>query len=59
MKRGTRVIYTYAAGQQVAGKIVRPYAADMPDWYLVELTDDHGTYRGGCHRSQLRIIDNR
>jgi hypothetical protein len=58
-KRGTRVEYTYACGAVVAGRILGPYCKAMPEWYRVELTDDHGTYRGGCHEQQLRVVDNR
>ena len=42
----------------VSGVIVRPYAG-KPGWYLVKLTDEHGSYEGGCHRDQIRIVDNR
>jgi hypothetical protein len=59
LKRGTRVTYTFAAGKVVPGKVLRPYAKDMPDWYLVELTDEQGTSRGGCHSGQLTVVDNR
>jgi len=59
LKRGTQIIYTYAGGKVVPGKIVRPYAADMPGWYLVKLTDEAGSYRGGCHCDQIAITDNR
>lgn len=58
LKRGTRVTYTYAAGKVVQGKVVKAYAPDMPGWWLLELTDEHGTTRGGCHEGQIRIIDN-
>ena len=53
MKRGTRIEYIYAAGKVVSGKILKPYHPDMPDWFLCELRDEHGTYRSGCHRDQL------
>jgi hypothetical protein len=59
LKRRTQVSYRYAAGKIAPGKVVRPYSADMPDWYLLELTDEAGTYRGGCHREQIVVIDNR
>ena len=59
IKRGTRVTYTYAAGKVVMGKVIRPYAKDMPGWYLVELTDEISTHRGGCWHAQLTITDNR
>lgn len=58
-RRGMRVTYRYAGGRIVQGKIIRPYSADMPMWYLVELTDEQGTYRGGCHAEQLERKDNR
>jgi hypothetical protein len=59
MKRGTRIEYRYAFGNVVPGKVLAPYAADMPDWFLCELEDEAGKYRGGCHVSQLRVTDNR
>ena len=59
MKRGTRITYRYAGGKIVQGKIIKPYAKEMPDWYLCELTDEAGTIRGGCHREQITIVDNR
>lgn len=58
-KRRTRIEYTYAAGKVVQGKVLGPYSPDMPDWYHCELVDEGGAYRGGCHVSQLRVIDNR
>lgn len=58
LKRGTRIEYTYALGKVVPGKVLRPYA-DWPGWFLCELTDEGGSYRGGCHVDQLRITDNR
>lgn len=75
MKRGTRIEYTYAAGKVAAGRILRVYtpkeiaahakshgeaaAARLPEWFPCELTDEHGTYKGACHVSQLRVISNR
>ena len=59
LKRNTRVTYTYAAGKIVQGKILGPYAKDMPEWFRVELTDEYGTTQGGCHIGQLKIVDNR
>lgn len=74
-KRGTRIEYRYAGGAVTQGKVVRTYtdkeiaahamthgeraAADLPNWIVCELEDDHGTYRGACHVSQLRVTDNR
>lgn len=58
LKRGTRITYRYAGGAVVQGKIIKPYAKN-PDWYLCELTDEFGTHRGGCHREQLTVVDNR
>lgn len=74
-KRGQRIEYTYAAGQVTLGKVVRLYtakdceqhkrthgeaaAAALPEWIVCELTDAHGSYRGACHFSQLRSLDNR
>lgn len=74
-KRGTRIEYRYAAGAVTPGKVVRHYtpkeiaahakthgpeaAARLPEWIVCELEDDHGTYRGACHVSQLRVTDNR
>lgn len=59
LKRGTRIEYTYAAGKVVSGKVLKPYAPDMPGWFLCELTDEIDTYRGGCWHEQLRVVDNR
>lgn len=59
IKRGTRIEYTYAFGRVVSGKVLKPYSDDMPGWFLCELTDEGGAYRGGCHVDQLRITDNR
>lgn len=59
LKRGTRVSYRYAGGKVVPGKVLRPYSPDMPEWFLLELTDEGGTYRGGCHREQITVTDNR
>lgn len=56
LKRGTRIEYTYASGKVVNGRVLGPYAADMPGWYRCELTDEVGTNRGGCHVAQLREI---
>jgi hypothetical protein len=58
-KRGSRIEYTYAAGDVVPGRIVRPAGENMKDWFVCELTDKGGSYRGTCHASQLRIIGNR
>lgn len=58
LKRGTRITYTYAFGAVVPGKIIKPYG-DMPDWFLCELNDAGGSYRGGCHVSQITVTDNR
>jgi hypothetical protein len=75
LKRGTRIEYSYAGGAIVPGKVVRTYtpkeiaahakshgesaAADLPNWIVCELHDDHGAYRGACHISQIRVTDNR
>jgi hypothetical protein len=75
LKRGTRIEYSYAGGKAVLGKVLRRYtareiaiharthgpdaAAKLPEWIPCELTDEHGTYSGACHISQLRIVDNR
>lgn len=75
LKRGTRIEYTYAAGKVVRGTVLKPYgardialharthgekaAAELPNWYPCQLEDEHGTYRGACHVSQLRVVDNR
>ena len=59
LKRGTRVTYTYAGGAVVSGKVLRPYSPEMPEWFLLELTDEGGIYRGGCHQSQITVTDNR
>ncbi len=75
LKRGQRIEYTYAAGAVTPGKVVRTYtakdcerharthgeaaAAALPEWIVCELTDAQGTYRGACHVSQLRSLDNR
>lgn len=59
-KRGQRIEYTYAGGQVTPGKIIR--AETDPrwlGWFIAELTDDHGTYRGCVHGGQLRSTDNR
>lgn len=74
-KRGTRIEYTYAGGAVVPGKVLRLYtakdAADhakthgeeaatrLCEWIPCELTDEHGSYKGACHVSQLRIVSNR
>jgi len=74
MKRGTRIEYTYAGGKVVSGKVLRSYtakeiathakthgaeaAARLPEWFPCELYDEHGSYRGACHLSQLRVIAN-
>lgn len=71
-KRGTKIEYTYAAGQKVTGKVIRHYTAReieahrkshgdraaelLPNWIVCELEDDHGKYRGACHVEQLRVI---
>lgn len=55
LKRRTRIEYAYAGGKVVQGKIIGPYSPDMPDWFLCELEDEFGTYRSGCHRSQLKV----
>jgi len=57
LRRGTAVTYNYAAGKIVSGRVLGDYAKDMPGWYLLELTDEHGPYRGGCHDGQIRVID--
>ena len=59
LKRGTRITYTYALGKIVSGKVIRPYSPDMPEWFVCELTDEGGSYRGGCHVSQITVTDNR
>lgn len=75
MKRGTQIEYRYAAGAVKQGKVLRTYtakeiarhaithgeraAAELPNWIVCELYDDHGSYSGACHVSQLRVIDNR
>jgi hypothetical protein len=69
-KRGQRIIFTYAGGRAVPGKIVRFYTAKeialhakshgvraaelLPNWIVCELTDESGSYRGACHIDQLR-----
>jgi len=69
-KRGQKIVYTYAGGAEVPGKIVRFYTAKeiaihakthgeraaemLPDWIVCELQDAHGSYRGACHVDQLR-----
>lgn len=74
-KRGTRIEYTYAGGKVASGKVLRLYspkeiaehrlthgpeaAAKLPEWIPCELNDEHGTYSGACHVSQLRNVDNR
>lgn len=73
-KRGQCIEYTYAAGAVTPGRVLRRYsdkeiasharshgeraAADLPNWIVCELTDDHGTYKGACHVDQLRVIGN-
>ena len=57
LKRGTRIEYTYAGGAVVAGKVIKPYGE--LGWFLCELTDEGGAYRGGCYVGQLRVVDNR
>ena len=61
LKRGMRVIYAYAGGKVVPGKVLRSYSPDMPDWWLLRLTDpvDGTSIDGGCHRDQITVIDNR
>jgi hypothetical protein len=75
LKRGTRIEYRYAFGAVKPGKVVRTYtakeiathakthgeraAADLPNWIVCELEDDHGSYKGACHISQIRVTDNR
>jgi len=59
LKRGTRVSYRYAAGKLLSGKIVKPYSPDMPDWYVLDLTSECGSYRAGCHVEQITVTDNR
>jgi hypothetical protein len=59
MKRGTRIEYTYALGKVVQGKIVKPYAAHLPGWFLCKLTDKAGDYSVGCHVGQIRVVGNR
>lgn len=66
LKRGTRMEWTYALGKIVTGRVIREYR-ELAGWYLCEVSDDAGTYRGGfcafnkdgspC--SQFRITDNR
>ncbi len=58
LKRGTRIEYTYALGEVVQGKIIRPYGRTMPGWFLCELTDTAGKWRAGCHIGQIRVVDN-
>ena len=74
-KRGTRIECRYAFGAVKPGKVIRRYtdkeiaahakshgekaAADLPNWIVCELYDEHGTHRGACHVSQLRVTDNR
>lgn len=75
LKRGTRIEYRYAGGKVVSGKVLKPYsdrdialhakthgeaaAAQLSEWFPCELYDDAGSYRGACHISQLRVVDNR
>ncbi len=59
LRRGTAVTYTFAAGKTVPGRVLREYAKDMPGWYLLEMTDEAGTFRGGCYSGQIRVTDNR
>lgn len=58
-KRGARVEYTYGGGKTVQGRILRPYAPDMPGWYLCVMTDEGGEYRGGFSANRMRVIGNR
>lgn len=75
LKRGIRIEYRYASGNVVQGRVVRRYsareiaahanshgaeaAAQLPEWVVCELTDEHGSHTGACHVSQLRVTDNR
>ena len=57
-KTGTRVTYTYASGNRVPGVVIRTTKAMLPlpgdgRWVPVRLTDDHGSYTGLCHLSQV------
>jgi len=69
-KRGQKIVFSYAGGREVPGKIVRFYTAKeiacharshgtraaelLPNWIVCELTDESGSYRGACHVDQLR-----
>lgn len=59
LKKGTRITASYAGGKVVSGTILRPYAPDMPGWWLCQLVDEGGAYKSGCHRDQITITDNR
>ena len=59
LRRGTRVSYRNAAGKIVLGVVLRQHPAPMADWYLLELTDEHGCFRASCHRVQITVTDNR
>ena len=60
LKRGTRVNYRFAGGLIASGTVVKRHK-DVLDgqWYVLRLTDDHGTWSGSCHRDQITVTDNR
>lgn len=66
MKRGTRVECSYAMGGKVVqGTVLKVepinlYAKHGVDlWYAVEMIDEHGSYKGCVHHTQVRNVDNR